>query len=277
MRIVFLVSSFSLFLYAEAPKLFLLKTYKDDMNITGWVMSEKLDGVRAYWDGKKLISRSGRVLNPPEDFLKDFPPFTLDGELWNRRGAFEHVVSIVNSKSAQEHWNELSYYIFEVPDQKGGLLQRLDVLEEYMNKHRVKQIKIIRQVNIKRKEDVKEYFDEVISLGGEGIVIRDPKEIYYTGRTKRAFKHKPFMDAECRVVSIIEGKGKFTGQMGAVRCDFEGKVIKIGSGFSAYQRKYPPGIGAWVSFKYYGLTHLGNPKYPVFLRVRSDKELSFKE
>lgn len=123
MRIVFLISFFYLFLYADAPKLFLLKTYKDDINITGWVMSEKLDGVRAFWDGKKLISRSGRVLNPPQEYIKEFPSFALDGELWSSRGAFEHVVSIVNSKeAAQERWNQPSYYIFEVPDQKGGLL-----------------------------------------------------------------------------------------------------------------------------------------------------------
>lgn len=277
MKIVFLVSFFCLFLYAEAPKLFLLKTFRDNIDVTGWVMSEKLDGVRAYWDGEKLISRSGRVLNPPQGYIKDFPPFALDGELWSRRGSFEHIVSIVNSKAAQERWNELSYHIFEVPDQKGGLFERLDVLEAYMDKHRVKQIKIISQKMIRNKQEVKEYFNEVIRLDGEGIVIRDPMEVYYTGRTNRAFKHKPFMDAECRVVSVIEGKGKFTGQMGAIRCDFEGKLIKIGSGFSADQRKQPPDIGSLIRFKYYGLTHLGNPKYPVFLRVRFDRDLSFEK
>lgn len=277
MRIVLLISFFCLFLYAEAPRLFLLKTYRDDMDVTGWVMSEKLDGVRAYWDGEKLKSRSGRVLSPPHDYTKDFPPFALDGELWSSRGAFEHVVSIVNSKVAHERWNQLSYYIFEVPDQKGGLFDRLNVLEAYMDKHSVEEIKIISQKMIKSKQEVKEYFDEVIKLGGEGIVIRDPKEVYYTGRTNSAFKYKPFMDAECRLVSVIEGKGKLTGQMGAIRCDFEGRIIKIGSGFNADHRRYPPGIGSWISFKYYGLTHLGNPKYPVFLRVRSDKDLSVEK
>jgi DNA ligase-1 len=40
------------------------------------------------------------------------------------------------------------------------------------------------------------------------------------------------------------------------------------------QRENPPVIGTIISFKYYGLTHLGNPKYPVFLRVRLDSNLS---
>jgi len=42
-------------LLADKPNLMLLKTYKDQ-NITGWIMSEKLDGIRAYWDGKQLLS-----------------------------------------------------------------------------------------------------------------------------------------------------------------------------------------------------------------------------
>ena len=78
MRIVVLFLSFYLFLHAEMPKLLLLKTYQHDTNLTGWVMSEKLDGVRAYWDGKRLISRSGRVFNPPNTFVQGFPPFALD-------------------------------------------------------------------------------------------------------------------------------------------------------------------------------------------------------
>ena len=34
-------------LFADAPQILLLKTYKDQ-NLSGWVMSEKLDGIRAY-------------------------------------------------------------------------------------------------------------------------------------------------------------------------------------------------------------------------------------
>ena len=31
------------------------------MDIRGWWMSEKLDGVRGYWTGEQLVSRSGKV------------------------------------------------------------------------------------------------------------------------------------------------------------------------------------------------------------------------
>ena len=52
-------------LLAQKPNLLLLQTYKDQ-NITGWVMSEKLDGVRAYWNGKNLISRGGKTIQAPK-------------------------------------------------------------------------------------------------------------------------------------------------------------------------------------------------------------------
>ena len=255
---------------AEAPKLLLLKTYQHDTNLTGWIMSEKLDGVRAFWDGKRLISRSGRVFNPPQIFIQGFPPFALDGELWTKREDFEHIVSIVNSKDSQERWLELTYNIFEVPNQDGDLFERLDVLKLYLREHPNKRLTIIPQTKVKKKSDMESFYKNIISLKGEGIVVRDPSLMYYVGRRSDALKHKPFMDAECRVVSVLEGKGKFSGQMGAVECEFNEKVIKIGSGFTHKQREKGLRIGTIISFKYYGLTHLGNPKYPVFLRVRLD-------
>ena len=86
-----------LFLWAGKPNLLLLKVYKDQ-NITGWVMSEKLDGIRAYWDGKNLISRGGKIIHAPKWFIKDYPPFEIDGELWTKRGDFENISSIVRDK-----------------------------------------------------------------------------------------------------------------------------------------------------------------------------------
>jgi DNA ligase-1 len=66
------------------PALLLPKTYKGQ-NITGWVMGEKLDGIRAYWNGTHLISRRGKLIHAPKWFIKDYPPFEIDGELWTKR------------------------------------------------------------------------------------------------------------------------------------------------------------------------------------------------
>jgi len=65
-----------------APGLLLLEKYRPGMDISGWYMSEKLDGVRTYWNGEELLSRQGNAFAAPPWFLADFPPFELDGELW---------------------------------------------------------------------------------------------------------------------------------------------------------------------------------------------------
>ncbi len=270
MKIVIGVIYFCVFLSAKAPQLFLLKTYQKDMNVSGWVMSEKLDGVRAFWDGKRLISRSGRIFNAPTSFTQDFPSFSLDGELWTSRGDFENIVSIVNTQSTNERWDELTYNVFEVPHQKGGLLKRLSKIKPFLSS----KLKLITQHEVYTREDVQVYLKDVIKEGGEGVVLRNPKQSYYVGRTKQALKYKLFDDAECRIVSVLSGSGKYKAMMGAIKCDYQGKLIKIGSGFTDEERKHPPSVGTLISFKYYGLTRLGNPKYPVFLRVRLDTELS---
>ena len=68
----------------------------DKVEPTGWYMSEKLDGVRCYWDGKSLYSRNGNIFYPPDYFVKALPKnFALDGELWTKRDDFQNCVSIV--------------------------------------------------------------------------------------------------------------------------------------------------------------------------------------
>ena len=85
-KLLFLFIPFSLL--AGKPNLLLLKTYKDQ-NITGWVMSEKLDGIRAYWDGTHLISRGGKIIHVPKWFTKNYPLFEIDGGLWTKREDFD--------------------------------------------------------------------------------------------------------------------------------------------------------------------------------------------
>jgi len=277
MRLFLMIFSFCFISYAKAPELFLLKTYKDDMNVTGWVISEKYDGVRAFWNGKNLISRSGKIFSAPKGFIKDFPPFELDGELWSSRGKLEEIVSIVNTKNisstnALNRWMSLRYMVFEVPNQNGNLFRRMGVLDEYLKKHKNTSIYPVEQHLIHNKNDVKVFYTRLIQANAEGVVIRNPYTDYYTGRTKKAVKYKPFMDAECTVVSMIKGKGKFQDIMGSLLCDFNGKLIKIGSGFTDKERQMIFKVGSLIRFKYYGLSSLGNPKYPVFIDIRNEMQ-----
>src|SRR5215218_9562054 len=42
---------------AAAPPLLLAETWDGQADPAGWWLSEKLDGVRAYWDGTRFLSR----------------------------------------------------------------------------------------------------------------------------------------------------------------------------------------------------------------------------
>lgn len=260
----------NLLLAAEKQNLFLLKTYDNTQSVTGWVMSEKLDGIRGFWNGKQLLTRSGHKIYAPDWFVENYPPFAIDGELWTKRENFEKISSIVRRKQANKQWRKISHQIFEVPEQKGGLLDRLMILRRYLKTHPHSPIKIIKQHRITQQSQVKQFLQKIIQKGGEGIVLRDPNVGYQTGRLSSALKFKQHLDSECVVQDILLGKGKYAKKMGSLLCKTKEKMlINIGSGFKDIQRENPPPVGTTITFKYYGLTKNGKPKYPVFLRIRS--------
>ena len=56
---------------------------------TGWLMSEKLDGIRCFWNGAQMYSRNGKLFYPPKWFTEALPKnLALDGELWTKRNDF---------------------------------------------------------------------------------------------------------------------------------------------------------------------------------------------
>ena len=297
MKLLLLLFLF-LSLEAEKPDLLLLNKYSNDVNITSWCMSEKLDGVRAYWNGEKLISRNGKVFPAPAFFTKAFPKTELDGELWSKRGDFSNVSSIVNTRKLdsriksendgvvkpendgvmmpenettsvildsdrESRWTQLTYNIFEVPNAVGNLTQRLSKVKES------KYLRIIKQIKVKNKTHLNDFLKEIEKKGGEGVVVRDGSLTYYTGRNNNALKVKSYIDEECEVVGYNRGNGKYKSVMGSLLCKMKNdKVIKIGTGFKEKQRVNPPNIGDIITFKYYGLTSLGNPRFPIFLREK---------
>src|SRR5437868_6812014 len=79
---------------AEAPPLLLAETWDGVTDPKGWWLSEKLDGVRAYWTGTGFSSRLGNVFHAPAWFTEGLPAVPLDGELWLGRKQFQRTVSI---------------------------------------------------------------------------------------------------------------------------------------------------------------------------------------
>lgn len=256
----------------DSPKILLLKVYKPGQKIVGWLMSEKLDGVRGVWDGHVLRFRSGRLIHAPNWFLRQLPPFAIDGELWSKRNDFSNVSSIVRQQEPDNRWHQITYNIFEVPNQKGGLKERLSVLERYLQKHPSKVVREIPQVRIDTMQQFKARLHEVLAKRGEGLVVRRGDVPYEVGRANDALKVKPFRDDECEVVGYKPGTGKYLGEVGSIHCRLKnGRLFYVGSGLSDQQRQNPPEVGTHITFKYQKLTKNGLPRHPVFLRVRPEE------
>ena len=278
MRALLLLSFFFLSLYSR--EMWLLQQFDPQViqaRPQSFVYSEKLDGVRAFWDGKNLYSKGGKLLTPPSFFTQNFPPFAIEGELWSKRGDFENIVSILKSTKKKEKWRELKFYIFEVPNQQGGILKRLEVLEAYLASQPAPFISIIPQLQLNTLQALQDALSAITQAGGEGVVVREKDAPYYTGRNKKAMKLKLYEDRECKITSYVQGKGKFENLVGSIRC-LDGDIeFKIGSGMSEDFRKNPPKVGTIITYKYFGLNKNKLPKFPVFLRIRSDESLNSKE
>ena len=281
-RIIFTV--LVLLNFAFSLDLLRLSEYKDQ-NISGWLASEKLDGVRAYWDGENLLSRQGKKLNAPLSFTKNFPKFALDGELYAKELKFEEIQSTVMDKLPNEKaWQRLKFHIFDVPEASGGLLARLEVLAKFLKNEPNHNLIIIKQIKMRDNAQFLKFTESIIAKGGEGAVVREPNAPYERKRSKNALKFKKFKDAECEVTAINKGSGKYANLAGSLTCKAlggkqgeekagepkSGTIFKIGSGLSDEKRRNPPKIGSIITYKFQNLTSNGKPRFPIFLRVRED-------
>lgn len=255
---------------AAAPQVMLANQYRDE-NITGWLASEKLDGIRGYWDGEKLYSRNGKQLPMPEEWAKHFPPFALDGELFIARGQFDNTSGRIRSGD----WRGVKLYVFDLPHASGTLPQRLAVLKQWLDKHPNEHLTIIEQRPVTGIEHARQLLAEIEHKGGEGLILREANAPYSAGRSSKMLKLKSQHDAECTVTAHHPGQGKYRHLLGALSCRLQnGAIIRIGSGFSDNERANPPVVGSVITFHYRGLTSTGKPRFATFWRIRSDANLS---
>jgi len=254
----------------KAPVM-LAHSWDQKVEIKGWWMSEKLDGVRGYWTGSKLISRQGNLFNAPEWFTRNFPSTPLDGELWTEREQFQELVSIVRRESAGTDWKKVHYFVFDAPEIEGGFEKRLDFARRWFLEHPNLFAEVLEHQICKSEEHLREKLKEIDSLGGEGLMLRKPDSPYTVGRSHDLLKVKTYEDAEATVIKYLPGSGKHTGRLGSILVGLpNGIQFAIGTGFSDKERDNPPPIGSIVTFKYYGFYKSGIPKFASFLRIHEE-------
>lgn len=246
------------------------------LNPTGWWLSEKLDGVRAIWTGSELVSRNGNTFHAPAWFTRNLPKDTvLDGELTLGRGRFQQTAGIVRSKRGD--WSNIDYMIFDVindykfevrQDNLKTLFGLQGKVRHWNNDSMPDWCLPVKQVLCESPAHLDQFEKTILAVGGEGVMLRKAGSLYEHKRSSCLYKLKRFQSEEATVIGHENGTGKYKGLVGALVCQFAGKVFKIGSGLTDQERKQPPVIGAQVTFTFFELTTAGIPRFPVFVTTR---------
>ena len=250
-------------------------TAKGDENIEGYFMSEKFDGIRALWDGKKFVTRGGVTLPSPQDFLDKMPGLKysepLDGELWMGRGTFQKLSSIIRGEGNDWIKEGVKFMVFDVIDPSKPFKLRYKFLRNYIS-YDSYFIKVIYQREIGDMttwDDIRKRAKNIKREGGEGIMLHNPNSYYTPGRTSDILKVVNPDQGKVKVLGPFEGKGKYSGKIGGYHVqgyseNVKGQEFKIGSGLTDLERKTRLPCEEIKDFRCWGFYTSGKPRQPVF-------------
>jgi len=257
---------------AQGLEIMLPQVYEGGIDLSGWLMSEKLDGVRGYWDGRQLFSRNGLPFHPPLEFTANFPDFPVEGEIWGGRGTFAQTVSIVRRQDPDPGWLTLKFAIFDAPTSASGFETRLARVSAWFVGHPSPHAFVITHGPVGTSEHLQAELTRIEQLGGEGLILRRSGAPYTVGRSSDILKVKSYSDREGLVVEQIFGEGENKNRLASLLVELpdNGVRFKIGTGFSDQERHSPPPVGATITFKFYGYYESGVPRFPSYLHVAFD-------
>ncbi len=253
------------------PPLVLAQEAAAGIDPAPYLVSEKFDGVRAWWDGQTLRFRSGRPIAAPGWFIAGLPAQPLDGELWLGRGRFDALSAAVRRLVPRDaEWRAIRYVLFELPGATGDFSQRVQQLQQLVAAQRHPALQVAEQARIADRPALQRRLDAVVAAGGEGLMLHRADAAFVSGRSPLLLKLKPLADAEATVLAHLPGRGRHAGRLGALQVrTAEGLEFVIGTGFSDAERSAPPPLGSTVSFTHRGRTDNGVPRFASYRRLRA--------
>jgi DNA ligase-1 len=248
---------------------------KTDTDITGWYISEKLDGVRALWTGSHFISRGtrdgGQIYNVPEWFRRSMPAgAVLDGELWLGRGRFNECSGICRRQVPRDaDWKQMTFVVFDAPLYGGPFEERLRYVQHLCARDGLANIVAHKQSGLVSMDQIPALLKVVEGMKGEGLIARKPGSLYEFGRRSPAMrKIITKVREDGHVVGYTEGKGKASGMMGTLHVKLaDGVIADVGTGFTDVERKNPPPIGAYVTIEFREKGKTGKPRFPAYIGI----------
>ncbi len=258
------------------PPLMLARGYAPGIHLPDYWVSEKLDGVRGHWTGSQLLSRGGIAIAAPAWFTAGWPAVPMDGELWGGRGQFAATVSTVRREVPDDAaWRQIRFMLFDLPAHGGPFDERVAAMLALVETTGQAWLQAVPQRRVPNDKALQVLLKQTEKLGGEGLMLHRGAALYQAGRSNDILKLKRHEDAEAEVLAHLPGRGKHTGGVGALQVQTpDGRRFRLGSGLSDAERREPPPVGTWVTYRYRGLNQSGLPRFATYLRVRGDMGLN---
>lgn len=161
-------------------------------DVSGWYLTEKLDGMRAWWTGRELLSRTRATFRAPAWFLAQLPPTPLDGELWAGRGGLPLLQRIAFRAGGEARdWERVQFCPFDLPQQSMKIETAIEALRPMAAGLNFQPL--VPLVTFSTAAAISA-MREVCAGGGEGVMLRRPGTGYNTfGRSRNLLKLKPRM------------------------------------------------------------------------------------
>lgn len=282
----------------EPKREFMMKAhvYKDQ-DVLGWYWSQKLDGMRCFWDGgisignhlatwtskthmvgTGLWSNLGNSIKCPKWFTDGLPNVQLDGELYVRD--WKSTISACKTARPGPGWKDVTFNVFDIPSrilsagyvnnrQLDGSLERpscrFDKAQEILiNLPETEFLRVHPQKIITHDTDLYGILEK--HPDWEGLMLRSPSSIWEPHRSHNLLKLKIKYDAEATVIGYKEGENAKEGSVGSLLVRQGDKTFSVG-GLSKEESVY--GYfknGDVITYTYKNLSSDGIPTPASFLR-----------
>ena len=266
-------------------------------------LSQKMNGNRATWYHRRLLSRQGKEFRGMQHIINDIftvglENYFIDGELIRKNTDnlpdnenFRIGTGIINSDSEEKPDIELvifdcfpaewyvdgrSYEMYS--DRK----KRMKAIEKRIAKMKLENIRIVPMVYEGTDQtEIDKWLDKATELGWEGIMLNKEAQ-YVNQRTTNLIKIKRFNTMDLPIVGFVEGNGAMSGTLGAFIVKYKDNTVNVGAGITTDTRKEiwshkEDYLGKIIEVKYKEITYskqtgLESIQFPVFVCFRHDKE-----
>ena len=244
-----------------------------------YAVEPKIDGVRVIVEvcresmAVSFKTRNGNPLHSIQHLEAwfsgvaiDHGVFTFDCEAVSGQDFYDSVGDIRSSEPAKDAY----LWLLDLPDDVGTYRERRQLMTKFAYP-RDCSVNLVDSFSGITPNDA---FRRFVSQGFEGAMVKDVDAPYQQGKRSNAWLKVKAVDAEdCPVVSVHEGEGRLAGTMGHVVVENNGRLIRVGGGFTDEQRRTiwenrDTVIGSYLEVTFQSRTPDGSMRHP---RIRGDK------